>query len=257
MTVAESGDYGGRFDPETTGWLRAMRLKRFGKRGPRYVGPRSGVGREGGHPASGYDVAGDRTWVDAKEYLRPAFDQNIGKMAETVEREIGRVFDDTWPNTSATLRPEDVTEERGPVSAEAYFGGASGERFGVELETGKGVLKFYAGGLTDLASVMRKLGPRITAKLTKGALKTAAAPMLHTARALVPESPAGSHGRWPGFLREQLVFVSYTSTHFPGTYRVGVSTKGGGLYKGDAYYGAFVELGHFAGPRPGRKRKRR
>ena len=141
-----------------------------------------------------------------------------------------------------------MTETFDLPAGEALFGLGEEQR-GIALETGGGILKFYAGGLTDLITTMQALGPKITAKLIKGALARAAEPMLHAARSLAPMSPEGSHGREPGFLLSQIVLVMMTSTRVRGSYSAAVTIGGRGLYAGEGFYGAFVELGHHLGKR--------
>lgn len=115
------------------------------------------------------------------------------------------------------------------------------EQAGIALETGGGVMKVYLEGFEELLEVMRSLGPKITSRLLRGALKRAAEPMLHAARSLVPVDT--------GFLASQILLVTMASTRVKGSYSAVVTTKGRGLYQGEAFYGAFLELGHFAGPR--------
>ncbi len=100
---------------------------------------------------------------------------------------------------------------------------------------------FKITGAKELQRRLRKLPRVVQRKLMREALRAAAAPVLAEAQRLVPVDT--------GQLRSSLV-IRAAKTKRRGSIGVQVQTRDG-AFKGDEYYGAFVELGthkHHAHP---------
>lgn len=103
-------------------------------------------------------------------------------------------------------------------------------------------------GLEPLLEKLRRLEEGQSRAIAAQAMHAAAEPVLERAKELAPVMDEALKGHAPpGTLRDSLVIKDKTR----GKRRISssVETKAGN-YKGEEYYGAFVELGHKQGRRP-------
>jgi HK97 gp10 family phage protein len=99
--------------------------------------------------------------------------------------------------------------------------------------------RFKVEGLKELDKKLRELEPKIAKKVLRTAVKKAAMPMLHSARANTP------------VLTGRLVSSLVISTRFSkkyGSYTASIQTKAG-AFKGETFYGSFIEFGYHRGKR--------
>lgn len=103
-------------------------------------------------------------------------------------------------------------------------------------------------GLDPLLQKLARLADQEIRTIAGEATHAAAEPVLATAKELAPELEEELPGHAPpGTLKESLVIKDKTR----GKRRISASVETrAGNYKGEEFYGAFVELGHKQGKRP-------